>query len=52
MIGAALALVYAMFNYSTTKSVVTDNMRNASATAVPNHVANLPEKDKDKTNQY
>ena len=43
MIGAALALVYAMFNYSTTKSLVTDNMRNASATAVSNHVANPPQ---------
>ncbi len=43
MIGAALALAYAIFNYSTTKSVVTDNMTNASAPAIPNQIANPPE---------
>lgn len=45
MIAAALALGYAVYNYSANKSVVTDNMKNGTTTSttVPAHIANAPQ---------
>ena len=43
MIVAALALGYAIYNYSSNKSLVTDNMKNAGESSIPEHIANAPE---------
>lgn len=45
MLVAAIALGYALYNYSTEKSVIHDSMDNAGAlrNSIPSHIANPPE---------